>query len=286
LANAYNEPVAVLENSGAYRGAMTSSFPRSAAVAPRLEVLDETPSTNDVLVAAAADADGWPDFSVVVTDTQTAGRGRLGRVWVSPPGTTIAVSVLVRADASLRIDALGWLPLAAGLAMTRAVREALPARDDVSLKWPNDVLVGGRKISGVLSELVVGEVPSVVVGAGVNLTETTEQLPVPSATSLVLAGAEHPDADAVLSTYLREFRGLVDSFRAAGGDARASGLQAAVTEACGTVGSRVSVELPGGNILAGVARGIDVSGRILVQADGSPDLTPVSAGDVTHLRAR
>jgi BirA family biotin operon repressor/biotin-[acetyl-CoA-carboxylase] ligase len=286
LADAYNEPSPVLEISGAYRGAMTSTFPRSAAAVNRLEVLDETPSTNDVLVSAASDSDGWPDFSVVVTDTQTAGRGRLGRVWVSPSGTTLAVSVLVRADVSLRIDALGWLPLAAGLAMTRAVRESLPGREDVLLKWPNDVLVGGRKISGVLSELVVGEVPSVVVGAGVNLTMTEEQLPVPTATSLVLAGAEHPDADGVLSTYLREFRSLVDAFRAAGGDAGASGLQAAVTDACGTVGSRVSVELPGGNILAGIARGIDVSGRILVQADGSPDLTPISAGDVTHLRAR
>jgi BirA family biotin operon repressor/biotin-[acetyl-CoA-carboxylase] ligase len=285
LADAYNEPFAVLENSGAYRGAMTSSLPRSAAVAARLEVLDETPSTNDDLVSAAADAVAWPDFSVVVTANQTAGRGRLGRVWVSPPGSTLAVSVLVRADASLRIDALGWLPLAAGLAMTRAVREALPGRDDVSLKWPNDVLVGGRKISGVLSELVVGEAPSVVVGAGVNLTMTEAQLPVPTATSLVLAGAQHPDADGILSGYLLAFRGLLDAFRAAGGDARASGLQAAVTDACGTVGSRVSVELPGGKVLAGVARGIDVSGRILVQADGSPDLTPVSAGDVTHLRA-
>lgn len=286
MADAYNEPSPVLENSGAYRGAMTSVFPRSAAVAARLEVLGETPSTNDVLVSAASDAAGWPDFSVVVTGSQTAGRGRLGRVWVSPPGTTLAVSVLVRADASLRIDALGWLPLAAGLAMTRAVRAALPGRDDVSLKWPNDVLVGERKISGVLSELVVGVAPSVVVGAGVNLTMTEEQLPVPAATSLVLAGAEHPDADAVLATYLGEFRGLVDAFRAAGGDARVSGLQAAVTDACGTIGSRVRVELPAGNVLAGVARGIDVSGRILVQADGSPDLTPVSAGDVTHLRAR
>ncbi|MET0861293.1 MAG: biotin--[acetyl-CoA-carboxylase] ligase [Microbacterium sp.] len=265
---------------------MTSAFPRSAALAARLDVLDETPSTNDVLVSAAADAAVWPDLSVVVTGNQTAGRGRLGRVWVSPPGTTLAVSVLVRADASLRIDALGWLPLAAGLAMTRAVRAELPGRDDVVLKWPNDVLVGGLKICGVLSELVVGQTPSVVVGAGVNLTMTLDQLPVPTATSLVLAGAEHPDADRLLSTYLAEFRGLLDAFRAAEGDAAASGLQAAVTDACGTVGSRVRVELPGGNILAGIARGIDGSGRILVQADGSPDLTPIAAGDVTHLRAR
>lgn len=286
MADAYNEAPRVLENSGAYRGAMTSAFARSTAVAARLDVLDETPSTNDVLARAAADTAAWPDFSVVVTETQTAGRGRLGRVWVSPPRTTLAVSVLVRADASLRIDALGWLPLAAGLAMTRAVREELPGRDDIELKWPNDVLVGGQKISGILSELVVGEVPSVVVGAGVNLTMTAEQLPVPTATSLVLAGAEHPDADDVLFTYLREFRGLLDAFRAAGGDARASGLQAAVTDACGTVGSRVRVELPGGAVLAGIARGIDVSGRIVVQADGSSDLTPVSAGDVTHLRSR
>lgn len=275
-----------LWNYGAYRGAMTSEFPRSAAVASRLDILPSTPSTNDVLVAGAADGDAWPDFSVVVTDDQTAGRGRLGRSWVSPPGATLAISVLLRADASLRIDALGWLPLAAGLAMTRAVRSTLPWRDDVFLKWPNDVLVGGRKISGVLSELVVGAVPSVVVGAGVNVTMTEEQLPLPTATSLVLAGAEHPDPDVVLETYLREFRALVDAFREAGGDAQASGLQAAVTDACGTIGARVSVELPGGTLLTGLARGIDVSGRIVVQADGSSDLTPISAGDVTHLRPR
>ena len=286
MADAYKEGFLALENCRAYRGVMTIDFPRSAALATRFEALAETPSTNDVLVAGAADAEAWPDFSVVVTDSQTAGRGRLGRTWVSPPGTTLAVSVLVRADASLRIDALGWLPLAAGLAMTRAVRAALPGRDDVWLKWPNDVLVDGHKICGVLSELVVGAEPGVVVGAGVNLTMTAEQLPVPTATSLVLAGAEHPDADGLLEAYLREFRGLLDAFRAAGGDAQASGLRAAVTDACGTVGSRVSVELPGGNILAGIARGIDVSGRILVQADGSPDLTPVSAGDITHLRSR
>ncbi|MBG6239524.1 BirA family biotin operon repressor/biotin-[acetyl-CoA-carboxylase] ligase [Mycetocola sp. CAN_C7] len=265
---------------------MTAEFPRAAALTSRFEILAETPSTNDVLVAAAGGSDGWPDLSVVVTDTQTAGKGRLGRSWQSPAGSALAVSVLVRADASLRIDALGWLPLAAGLAMTRAVRGALPARTDVSLKWPNDVLVGGRKVCGVLSELVVGATPSVVVGAGVNITMTEEQLPVPTATSLVLAGAEHPDPDALLEAYLREFFALLSAFRATGGDAQASGLQAAVTDACGTVGSRVSVELPGGTILAGVARGIDVSGRIVVQADGSADLTPVSAGDVTHLRPR
>ena len=286
MADAYKEVVGALWLYGAYRGAMTLEFPRSAAIASRLEILSETPSTNDVLVSSAADTDAWPDFSVVVTDNQTAGRGRLGRVWVSPPGTTLAVSVLVRADASLRIDALGWLPLAAGLAMTRAVHACLPAADDVWLKWPNDVLVGGRKISGVLSELVVGAVPSVVVGAGVNLSMTEDQLPVPTATSLALAGVQHPDADAVLETYLREFRDLLQAFREAGGDAQASGLQKSVTEACGTIGARVSVELPGGNTLAGIARGIDASGRILVQADGSGDLTPISAGDVTHLRAR
>ncbi|MET1051524.1 MAG: biotin--[acetyl-CoA-carboxylase] ligase [Mycetocola sp.] len=265
---------------------MTADFPRAAALSPRLDVLDETASTNDVLVAGAADEAGWPDLSVVVTTNQTAGKGRLGRSWETPAGSALAVSVLVRADAALRIDALGWLPLAGGLAMTRAVRAALPGRDDVSLKWPNDVLVGGQKICGVLSELVVGATPSVVVGAGVNITMTADQLPVRTATSLALAGAADPDPDALLETYLREFFALLGAFRSAGGDAQASGLQAAVTEACGTVGSRVSVELPGGNILAGIARGIDASGRIVVQADGSPDLTPVSAGDVTHLRAR
>src|SRR5690606_15201712 len=102
-----------------YAGRM---LPLSSAHTSRLEVLAECGSTNTVMVGHAADS--WPDFSAVVTDNQTGGRGRLGRQWVAPPGRALAVSVLLRP--SFGVDALGWVPLIAGVAMARAVREVLP----------------------------------------------------------------------------------------------------------------------------------------------------------------
>lgn len=263
-----------------------ADFPLAAAVASTLEVLESSPSTNDELVARAARGPAaWPHFSVVITDTQTAGKGRLGRHWTAPAGTSLAISVLVRPGPTFPLDALGWLPLAAGLAMARAVNNALGSRATAHVKWPNDVLVGSSKISGVLSELVDADTGAVVIGAGVNLTIADEDLPVPTATSLAVEGVPDPDRDRLLADYLTELRSLTDGLLNAKGDAAASGLQKAVTEGCSTVGTRVQVELPGGNILTGIARGIDSTGRIVVQADGSPDLTPISAGDITHLRS-
>ncbi|GGF00669.1 biotin--[acetyl-CoA-carboxylase] ligase [Mycetocola zhadangensis] len=267
---------------------MTSSpadFPLASAVASTLDVLDSSPSTNDELVARAGRGPAEvPHFSVVVTDTQTAGRGRLGRQWTAPPGASLAISVLVRPGPSFPMDSLGWLPLAAGLAMSRAVHNALGGLATARVKWPNDVLVDGSKISGVLSELVDAETGAVVIGAGVNLTISDEDLPVPTATSLAVEGVSEPDRDRILADYLTELRSLTDALFSSRGDAAASGLQKAVTDSCSTVGARVKVELPGNLVLTGIARGIDSTGRIVVQADGSPDLTPVSAGDVTHLR--
>src|SRR5690554_1674875 len=159
-------------------------LPLSQAQAARLELLDECGSTNTELITRAADA--WPHFSVVATTSQTAGRGRLDRVWVAPPGQTLAVSVLLRPSFSL--ESYGWLPLIAGLAVARAVAAALPepfeggnaalrsgtsgsgggvkpevpdlsevsglAEGHVTVKWPNDVLVDGLKVSGLLAELL------------------------------------------------------------------------------------------------------------------------------------
>ncbi|AWB85778.1 biotin--[acetyl-CoA-carboxylase] ligase [Mycetocola zhujimingii] len=263
----------------------SARFPLASAVASRLEVLETSTSTNDELVARARQgAADWPSFSVVVTDNQTAGRGRLGRQWTAPAGASLAISVLVRPGPTFPLDSLGWLPLAAGLAMARAVNNALGSLGTAMVKWPNDVLVDGSKISGVLSELVDPETGAVVIGAGVNLTISDEDLPVPTATSLAVEGVPEPDPDRILSDYLSELWSLVESLLDSRGDAAASGLQKAVTESCSTLGERVRVELPGGNILTGIARGIDSSGRIVVQADGSPDVTPIAAGDVTHLR--
>jgi len=250
----------------------------SRAIAPEIDLLPEVGSTNAELVARAR-AGALVDFSVVATTSQTAGRGRLDRVWVAPPGRTLAVSVLL-APGVLPVERLGWMPLLAGLAMTRAVASLVPDRS-VALKWPNDVQVDGLKVSGILAELLPAE-SALVIGAGLNLTMTADELPTPTSTSLTLVGAaEDGIVDRALAAYLGALRELYDGFRTAGWDP-AAGLSDAVTARCSTIGTEVRVELPGADELIGRAEGIDGVGRLLVRDGGR--LVPVAAGDVTHLR--
>jgi BirA family biotin operon repressor/biotin-[acetyl-CoA-carboxylase] ligase len=252
------------------------TLPLASAVASRLEFLEECGSTNTELVRRAADA--WPHFSVVATASQTAGRGRLDRVWVAPPGQTLAVSVLLRPTFAL--GSYGWLPLIAGLAMARAV-DAL-VQSSVTIKWPNDVQVNGLKVSGLLAELLP-TADGVVIGAGLNLAIPADSLPTANSTSLNLHGAE-PALDEVLAAYLRELSQLYSTFDAGAGDAEASGIRQLVQQRCSTIGQQVRVELPGGKTRFGVATGIDAEGRLVYtdRADGS--VQAVAAGDVTHLR--
>ena len=166
-------------------------YPRAAAVSPRLQVVARTASTNADLVAAVSEgpAADWPHLSVLLTTDQTAGRGRLDRSWTTAPGTALAVSVLVRV-ADIPPAARGWIPLVAGAAMTRAVDVRLRAsRHTARLKWPNDVLVDGLKICGILAE-VTGDPDAIVIGAGVNTTMTRSDLPVASATSFAALGID------------------------------------------------------------------------------------------------
>lgn len=265
-------------------------LPLSRAVAPSLEWRDSCPSTNAELVGRAA---ALADLAVLATDDQTAGRGRLDRAWSTPPGASLAVSVFVALDAAgahgdAALDGprapralLGWLPLLAGTAMAVAAqRLGVPT---AGVKWPNDVLVEGRKLCGVLTELT----PSgVVIGAGLNTAMTREQLPVPTATSLHLEGAalegESPAEllDRALATYLDELVGLIGEWRAASGPAA---LRARVAPLLQTTGRAVRVDRPGLPPLLGTAEGLADDGSLRVHpAHG--DALSVSAGDVTHLR--
>ncbi|MBG6058539.1 BirA family biotin operon repressor/biotin-[acetyl-CoA-carboxylase] ligase [Cryobacterium sp. MP_M5] len=276
-------------------------FPLSRDAGARFEYLAEAGSTNDVLVAHAtgADAAAWPDLSVVVTDNQTRGRGRLGRTWLAPTGKSLAISVLLRpvhAGAPLPVDHFGWFPLLAGTAMTRAVREVVDAGltvgpepdegrpvHEVTLKWPNDVLIDGYKVSGILSELLP-DARGLVIGTGLNVSLDEHDLPTLTSTSLMLVTGSAPDPDAVLARYLTELRGLTGAFLAAGGDPVRSGLLAAVRDVCGTLGAPVRVQLPGGDDLVGVAIDLDRDGRLIVEDQANGELQAVAAGDVTHLR--
>lgn len=260
-------------------------YPASRELVPELAVRESSPSTNAELADHARQAD-LPSFSTLVTTDQTAGRGRLNRSWVAPAGSALAVSVLVvprTASGPLPLDRFGWLPIAAGVAMTDTVADVLPDAS-TGFKWPNDVLVNGRKVCGVLSELLP-ERGGVVIGAGVNLGMTVEQLPVDTATSLAIEGAEPQRfaPDTVLAGYLSHLRELVEGYLAADGDAEASGLAGLARSRCITLGRAVRVELPDATVIEGTATALDADGRLIVRLVGGRDVT-VAAGDVTHAR--
>lgn len=250
-----------------------TSYPRTAALAARLEVREASASTNADLRMHASDASNWPHLSVLLTTNQTAGRGRLDRTWQTPPGSALAISVLLRElpDPAHR----GWIPLLAGVAMADAVGSLLPGHE-VGVKWPNDVLVDGRKISGILAEV---EGDAIIVGVGVNTAMTAEQLPVPTATSFAVLGEPHDD-DAIVAGFVQRLSELLGRLRSA--DAAMADLAGIVADRCVTLGQRVRVSLPGGDTLEGQASRLDEDGRLVVDSGGA--LTVVGAGDIVHVR--
>jgi BirA family biotin operon repressor/biotin-[acetyl-CoA-carboxylase] ligase len=240
----------------------------------RLEVVAESPSTN-ALVAERARADELPGL-VVVAEHQSAGRGRLDRVWVTPPRAALTFSLLVRPD-GVPVARWPWLPLLTGLAVAEAVTDCTGL--DARVKWPNDVLVGDRKLAGILTERIErGSGPVGVVGVGLNVSSTLAELPVDTATSLVLAGAGAVDRGALLLGVLRSFGSLYDAWVAAGG----GGLRESYADGCSTLGRSVRVELPGSEPLHGVAVGVDDDGRLLIDDGGR--VRALGAGDVVHVR--
>lgn len=254
----------------------------SKIFASKILYLPEIGSTNTELLARASESPhDWPDFSVIVTDNQTAGRGRLDRNWISKSGESLAVSVLLRPK-NFDITRFGWLPLMAGLAMTHCVR-SLVEDVSVNLKWPNDVLVADEKISGILAEVLPsGE--GVVIGAGLNLSQQKADLPVENATSLGIHGVTGFQLDDILVRYLASLRRLYEQFEDEGGDSESSALRADLLEVLSTVGKRVSVQLPDGSDFQGKGVGLDNDGRLLVALTDPLEIRAVAAGDIKHLR--
>ncbi|MRJ75001.1 biotin--[acetyl-CoA-carboxylase] ligase [Aeromicrobium sp. SMF47] len=250
---------------------------RSALTGPKrffseVVVTAQTGSTNADVAAAARS--GAPEGLVHVTDAQTAGRGRLDRTWESPAGSGAIVSVLLRPD-GVPPARWVWLPLLAGLAVDATVQECGVGS---SLKWPNDVLVDGRKIAGILLERTETPIgPAAVVGVGLNVSLRRDELPTPAATSLLLEGATETDRTIVIRAFLRNLEALYRAWSASGGDP-AGGIRDSYVRRCVTIGQRVRVTQPHDEPLEGLATGIDEMGRLLV------DGRAISAGDVTHVR--
>ncbi|WFB09060.1 biotin--[acetyl-CoA-carboxylase] ligase [Streptomyces sp. LX-29] len=245
-----------------------------------VDVVESTGSTNTDLVERAAR--GATDGTVLVAERQTAGRGRLERSWTAPARSGLFFSVLVRPGDGVPSEHWSWLPLLTGVATAAAL--SATANVDTALKWPNDLLVTvageERKAAGILAERY-GD--AVVVGVGLNVSLREDELPVPTAGSLALAGATVLDRETLLRAVLRSFEEWYGRWRAAGGDPAASGLQEAYASGCATLGRTVRAELPGGRDLVGEAVAVDGEGR-LVLATGDGVQEPVAAGDIVHLR--
>ncbi|MEU1125200.1 biotin--[acetyl-CoA-carboxylase] ligase [Streptomyces sp. NPDC005899] len=258
---------------------------RRALVRPQglwnsLDVVGRTGSTNSDLAARAA-GPGLAEGTVLIAEEQTAGRGRLDRSWSAPPRSGLFLSVYL-APSGVPAERWGWLPLLAGVAAATGL--ARSAGVDMSLKWPNDLLVtiddAERKTGGILAERA-GD--GVVIGMGVNVSLRAAELPAPHAGSLALAGAVSTDRETLLRAVLRSLEQWYGRWRDAEGDAASSGLQAAYAAGCATLDRTVRAELPGDRTLVGEAVAVDGDGR-LVLATGDGLQEPVAAGDIVHLR--
>ncbi|WP_231335271.1 biotin--[acetyl-CoA-carboxylase] ligase [Actinomadura graeca] len=279
-------PYGDLDRPPLHEGALRRALVRPGGLWRGVRVVDETGSTNADLAGSAGD--GVPEGEVLVTESQTAGRGRLGRPWAAPPRSGLMFSMLLRP--AVPVPLLGWAPLLAGVAVATAVRrmtawsenEDVPGGDvavDARLKWPNDLLVGDRKLAGILAEKA-GD--ALIMGIGLNVGLREAELPVPTATSLAIEGAPLSDRAPLLRAILREFETWYREWTALDGDPETSGLRTAYKDLCATLGREVRVELPGDGTLAGTARDVDGAGRLVVAGPRGDRV--ISAGDVVHVR--
>lgn len=261
--------------------ALRRALVREGGLWSGLEVVQRTGSTNSDLVALAADGKA-EEGAVLVAEEQTSGRGRLDRQWTAPARSGLFFSVLLK-PGEVPVARWGWLPLLTGVAVATGLSRA--AGVDTALKWPNDLLVTvrgeERKAGGILAERAGDD--AVIVGVGINVTLRADELPVPQAASLALAGAMGTDRDPLLRAVLRSLEQWYGKWRDAGGDPVASGLQETYAAGCATLGRPVRAELPGDRSITGEAVAIDGDGRlVLATEDGVQE--PVGAGDIVHLR--
>ncbi|WP_128982311.1 biotin--[acetyl-CoA-carboxylase] ligase [Streptomyces roseicoloratus] len=244
-----------------------------------LDVVESTGSTNSDL---AARADELAEGAVLVAEEQTSGRGRLDRSWTAPARSGLFLSVLLKP--AVPVHRWGWLPLLTGVAAASGLAKAAGA--ELSLKWPNDLLVRvrgeERKTGGILAERAGAD--GVVIGLGINVGLREDELPVPAAGSLLLADAVSTDRDTLLRAVLRSVEQWYGDWVRADGDPAASGLQEAYATACATLGRRVRADLPGERMLEGDAVAVDGDGRLVVATEGG-GTEAVAAGDIVHLRA-
>ena len=255
-----------------------------------------TPGTTDDAAAPPAAQPGPPaHLEALLSEHQSQGRGRRDRQWSAPPRTSVILSVLVRSEVEpgggvgLPTASLHWLSLIMALSAAEAVERVTGLRP--SLKWPNDLLLGQRKLAGILARVAPDPRGgyAVAVGLGLNVDLHREQLPVPTATSLSLSGAEQIDRTRLCAEIIAGFREAVDRFAAVDGDpARPWGdgpdLLTRLRARTDTLGRRVRVQRGEGLAdLVGTAVDLDRDGGLVLREERIGRVS-VSVGDVVHLR--
>jgi len=217
-------------------------------------------------------AEGAPEGAAVVADVQLAGRGRAGRSWVAPPGAALLCSVLLRP--SLDVHLLSLLPIDAGLAIAEAIEAISPVR--CQLKWPNDILINGRKVAGILAQTrAIGErVDHVNLGFGVNLNTEAGDLP-DGATSIAQETGQYVDPLVLERAVFNRLSLRYGAFCAAGGELDSGPW----LERAYLLGEVVKI-VDGDREQTGTYRGIDANGALLLETENG--IRAVVSGDLTR----
>lgn len=226
----------------------------------RVSVIEETTSTQSDLI------NNFQPGNVLVAEFQSAGRGRLDRKFEVPPRKGLTFSFCVERD-----NDLGWLPLLTGLAVSRAINRLLPSDNMVKIKWPNDLILNGKKLAGILSEKVAN---GAVIGVGINISQSIDELPIPEAISLDMVA--QVDRNSLLIEILNELKSVLEDWESEKSRYRA---------ACSTIGKQVKAQLPGGEIIEATATGIAKDGALILANPANLDeITEIRVADIVHLR--
>jgi BirA family biotin operon repressor/biotin-[acetyl-CoA-carboxylase] ligase len=231
----------------------------------RVSVVDLTTSTQSDL-ADLVKSNSAKTGDVITTEFQSGGRGRLDRTFEAPPGSALLFSLYL-APKRVRTD-WGFISHLAALSMQQVISRDLPSQ--VWLKWPNDILVGGAKVAGLLAQATDH---GVIIGIGVNVAMTTEELPVDTATSLAITGSNNLDRNLILGSFLNCFESNFKEWD------NGVDFVASYSEVCATLGRQVQVEVIGRENRTGLALSINSLGALML-ADGFE----VNVGDLVHLR--
>jgi BirA family biotin operon repressor/biotin-[acetyl-CoA-carboxylase] ligase len=255
----------------------------------RIELYDCLPSTNrEAVQLAQAEVEHG---TVVVADSQTAGRGRLSRTWFSPPGANLYCSIILRtARPPERLaEWLSWLPLISALAAAEAIEQVSSIH--VSVKWPNDLLVSERKVGGILCEsgARMRSNPFQIIGIGINVNLDHDDWPADlrsSATSIWQERKIVVDRNRLLALLLLELEQCLDELVIHG----MNRIALAYYQRCSTIGHTVQATLANGDVVAGLAEGIGQDGSLRVRpqaiqpGSGTPEVVHLRVADIIHVR--